>query len=71
MQQLPWFAVLDQEEDFLEPLDTVQVSQTNGESLLAKYKWEQIFIYIYLSFCFGSIYIALRLILSINLVMHV
>jgi hypothetical protein len=58
----------DQEEDLLEPLE---VSQTKGESLVAKCYWEQIFICIYLSLCFGSIYIALRLTLSTDSVMYV
>ena len=30
VQLLPWLAVLDREEDFLEPLDTVQVGQKQG-----------------------------------------
>jgi hypothetical protein len=36
MELLPWFAVLGQEDDFLEHLYTVQVSQTTRESFLAK-----------------------------------
>ena len=40
---LPWFAVLDHEEDILADLDTVQVSEKTGDTVLPKY-WLDIFI---------------------------
>ena len=45
VQLVHWFAVLDQEEDFLEHLDTVQVSQTTRELLLTKYHGKAIDLY--------------------------
>jgi hypothetical protein len=70
-QLLPWFAVFDPDEDFLEPLYPVQVSRTTRESLLTKYYWEKIHICICSSLCFGSIHIALRLTLFIHLLIYV